>query len=368
MYEVSISTNPIQSLLYKGATTTVLGHKEAWFDGKNHNEVGYRSDDPVAMKLQMDRAILRGVHGWNVDWYGNGSLFIDKVTKMYRDECELRKTFKICLTFDDGMFRNMPVGGDPTAYLIAQIKYVKAAYMNSSQYVRTKEGRFLAFEFSMEKHNVDWSKIVPMFPEIAFVHRNKSGFSKPGAGGFSWLDSANSSAQYLQDFISYAKTNYPNKISVASAWPKFDDRNAKWTMNRVVDGRNGQLWLDCFSVINKNYSATNQLEFLQIVTENDYEEQTNCENGIDNGITLVTKRDGSTVAVSCGAGNTQTVDSFEVWVNDVFKWLSSGMDLSKEINVAGTYTVRFREVSKAGILSKWSDPVVLTARNVLEWL
>ena len=67
---------------------------------------------------------------------------------------------------------------------------------------------------------------------------------------------------------------------------RFNDKLALWGANRIMDQQCGQTWLQTFSKINGIYSSGNQLNALQLVTWNDYEEGTEIESGIDNCVSV----------------------------------------------------------------------------------
>src|SRR5207248_8672843 len=76
-------------------------------------------------------------------------------------------------------------------------------------------------------------------------------------------------------------TLFPYTTLFRSATYKgFNDTLADWSSNRTINQNCGQTWLSTFSEIGKYYSKATQLESLQLVTWNDYEEATEIESGI----------------------------------------------------------------------------------------
>jgi hypothetical protein len=250
-----MSPLPIQTQLYDGATTTCLGHWLTWFDRKTHRDVGYLSNDPATIKAQVTQMRTGGLKGAIPDWYGPLNSFVNGATMLGMAELQ-NQGLGIALTIDNGAMKDKPATVTPTDYLIYLLHYVADNYWKSPAYIKTRTGKFLVLEFGMEAQvpAIDWNKVVAAFPDMALLHRNRSGFTKPGAGAFAWLDSAVSSAGYLDDFYKYQELNFPTKIGMGSAWAYFDDRAAPWTKNRVVDGRNGQLWLDTLATTARHFS------------------------------------------------------------------------------------------------------------------
>ena len=93
---------------------------------------------------------------------------------------------------------------------------------------------------------------------------------------------------------------------------------AAWSMNRIINQNCGSTWINTFKEIGNYYSQTNQLESLQLVTWNDYEEGTEIETGIDNCMTVSQpKVQGSTLSWSTVASSSlasvDTIDHFTVY-------------------------------------------------------
>jgi hypothetical protein len=370
---VEISKLSLRSMLYPGATTKIRAHFMGWFGDNGHVNPGYKSNDPGRVSLQVTDMKASGIDSAILDWYGQFNPTINGTGLLLKAECERRKDFDIVLCYDNGLLKAKPANLSDTDYLIQQIKYSKATYMSSPQYGRVKDGRLLALEFGLS--SVDWARIVALFPEIAFLHRNSdtdavnnSGFNKPGAGAFSWCDAGTSSAQYLSDFLTTA-LKFPGKVVMPSIWKGFDDRLANWSKNRVVDGRDGQLYLDTFAAINKKYDVDHQLDELQVVTWNDYDEQTALEAGVPNGVVLQAQESAGIASVTVASGNAATIDHFEVSVNGSMFVPIGGqsLDLRSKYMVPGSYEVVFKAVGKARVVNAVSPSVIATAKTVLQW-
>jgi hypothetical protein len=370
---VEISKLPIRSMLYPGATTKIRAHFLGWFGDNGHVNPGYKSNDPARVMLQVTDMKASGIDSAILDWYGEFNSTVNGTGLLLKAECERRKDFDLVLCFDSGLLNYKPMSISATDYLIQEIKYAKKVYMSSPQYGKVKDGRFLALEFGLS--SVDWTRIVALFPEIAFLHRNSdtdavntSGFNKPGAGAFSWCDATTSSAQYLSDFLT-AAVKYPNKITMASVWKGFNDTLAGWSKNRIADGRNGQLYLDTFAAINKMYDADHQLEELQVVTWNDYDEQTALEAGVPNGVVLESQQSSGVAWVNVVSGNAATIDHFEVSVNGspFAPIVGQRINLAATYTTVGPYEVVFKAVGKSRVVNALSLPVTATAKLVLQW-
>ncbi len=122
---------------------------------------------------------------------------------------------------------------------------------------------------------------------------------------------------YLGSFYSSA-ISHSTEHTFASTKKGFNDSMASWGMNRIINQNCGSTWINTFKEIGNYYSQTNQLESLQLVTWNDYEEGTEIETGIDNCMTVSQpKVQGSTLSWSTVASEStaslDTIDHFTVY-------------------------------------------------------
>jgi hypothetical protein len=106
---------------------------------------------------------------------------------------------------------------------------------------------------------------------------------------------------FLPYFYGQAAT-HAGAITWGSAYKGFDDAVVNgWGGGRRYAGQQcGKTWLDTLALPGKTYSAQKQLDGIQLVTWDDYEEGTELETGIDNHVAVA-------AGVSGGATLTWTV-------------------------------------------------------------
>jgi PKD repeat protein len=366
----NVSKVPITTLLYSGANTKIYAHYMPWFGSSSHMNVGYRSDDGVQVKKQVEDMISRGIQGAIVDWYGPAATLPDTSTKLVMKEAEAHAGFTFAVAEDAGALVTAAEqnGCDATGQLIADINYINSTFTASPAYLKVN-GKTPIFMFGVTAWYVDWTRVQPALPSnTVLIFRGGEGLSLSSSGGaFQWLD-INSSDPFdeqiaAQDAFYSAASQKPSLITLGSAYKGFNDTPAEWGTNRVVDQHCGQTWLDTFAAIGRHYSASNQLPALQIVTWNDYEEGTAIEPGIDNCVYLVPSISGDALNWSVN-GNEATIDHYTVFSS------SDGQNLTKLADVAaGTHTLdvsRFKltstsfyvkAVGKASIRNVMSAPV-----------
>src|SRR5207302_5200 len=139
---------------------------------------------------------------------------------------------------------------------------------------------------------LNWALIQSSVPgNPMFVFRQAGGFTHSStSGSYSWvnlnLSNPNDWAQsYLDNFYSTG-LQYPAEHTFGAGFKGFNDTLAAWGQNRIMNQQCGQVWLNTWNEAGKYYNAGNQLESLQFVTWNDYEEGSEMETGVDNCVSI----------------------------------------------------------------------------------
>ena len=118
----------------------------------------------------------------------------------------------------------------------------------------------------------------------------------------------------------------------------------------------------------KYYSQATQLESLQLVTWNDYEEATEIETGIDNCVSVSASISGNVVSWTV-LGNENTIDHYTPFISidgehlmplsDVPAGVHS-MDISSYHFASGSYSVYIKAMGKPSIKNQVSNKVTYT--------
>ncbi|HWR16666.1 MAG TPA: endo-1,3-alpha-glucanase family glycosylhydrolase [Terriglobales bacterium] len=364
----NVSKVDIRTLLYPGSTTAIYAHFMPWFGKANHADVGYSTANPNQAAKTVDDMMSRGIQGVIVDWYGRNRTHEDQSTIAIFQEAQ-KRGFKFAIMEDAGALK----ADNKTGELIADLIYANQKFQQSSNYMRIN-GRPVVFFFGVEALPIDWDAVRNQVPgNPLFVFQNSVMFAKSYAdGAFSWVGSfgnANDWGQaYLSNFYKTAK-NSP-KRAVGSVKKGFDDRLAGWGQNRVINQRCGTTWLETFAEVNRNFHAGQQLETLQIVTWNDYEEGTAIEMGIDNCVSVSGSASGDTLSWNI-SGDQKTIHHFTVFISQDGKNLMSlgafssdtrSVDMRKFDMASGAYTVYVKAVGKPSMLNKMSGPIGYTSK------
>jgi len=279
-----VAENPVQD-------PTVLAVYLPWFGDRQHIKVGYRSDDPEVQRKQIARARDMGVQGFVVDWYGDRRPFLDHSYALLQRVAS-QNHFKVAIMYDETEDDN----GQATDEALAAMTEAYAAYLRPGAPGRDAyleyNGRPVIFIFPKRGHT-DWNRVrafvngwasPPLLiykemppPQMAGAFDGYYPWVHPGSKGWA-PNGENWGKDYLESFYQRMK-GQPDKITVGTVWPGFDDSKASWSLNRRIDDRCGKTWDDTMQLFH-SYNQIRPMPFLLIATWNDYEEGTAIEPGV----------------------------------------------------------------------------------------
>jgi hypothetical protein len=273
----------------------ILAAYQPWFGEKNHANVGYSSNDPVALQKQITEAKNLGIVGFVVNWYGPGKNFEDGNYALLQN-LAAKNDFKTAIQYDEAV--DSP--GSTTDAVVNDLRYAYDRYIgpqggpSREAYLRYN-GRPLIFIFP-KNSGTDWKQVRqaveswpdedrPLLVTQAYGGNHADAFDGfyawVGPGSEGWArDGSNWGGRYLENFYQTMTSKYPDKIAVGAAWPGFDDSHAPWSQNRHISPRCGKTFEDTLRMFRAYYSDSRPLPFLMIDTWNDYEEGTAIEKGL----------------------------------------------------------------------------------------
>jgi hypothetical protein len=373
-----VSKLPLRNLLYSGATTKIYVHVQPWWGDPAHISIGYDSADPAQVHRQITDMISRGIDGIIVDWYGvicpNAGQCNHENAAMIAllQEAEMHPGFEVAVGQDLGDL-NKERKSKRMDDLIWDLNYVHDHFEQSPSYMR-RNGRPVITFFGIETSGINWSTVRKRVQgSPLFLFENSSGFSDPQSNGsFAWMHPTHSGLDTglsnLDLFYKVALSK-SSEVAIGAAYKGFNDSLASWGQHLKVNQQCGQTWLAGFTEAGKYYSPDNQLENLQIVTWNDYEEGSEIETGIDNCITVVPSLNGQILTWNVTGGAENTLDHYVVFISSdgvnlmPLAEITPGddvLDLSTYGFDAGQYTVFVEAVGQPSILNHISAPVQVT--------
>jgi len=344
----------------------------AWFGQSNHMDVGYTSSDPNQVSRQVSDALSRGISGFIEDWYGQNNTMPNNTAFVLKAEAESRNgAFQFAIMEDGGALNqcNAISGCDLTAQMIIDLTYAYNNFETSPAYLKIN-GRPAVFFFDPDRYGtLDWARVVANIPgNPLLIFQNSGGFThSQSSGSISWVminknDPNDWSQSYLDNFYA-AGVTHPQGHAFGATYKGFNDTFADWTENRIVNQHCGQTWISTFSEIGKYYSQTTQLESLQLVTWNDYEEATEIESGIDNCVALSASVSGNQLAWTI-SGTESTIDHYTPFISTDGEHLMAltdvpagvhSLDLSSYHFTSGSYSVYVKAVGKPSIKNQMSN-------------
>ncbi|MGE5206016.1 MAG: hypothetical protein ACM3PW_10400 [Chlamydiota bacterium] len=367
----NVSKVDIHSLLYPGADTRIYAHLVPWFGGSNHMNVGYSSTDPAQVHRQVVDMISRGLDGVIIDWYGPGTAE-DTATRLIMAEAEKHSGFTFAVMVDKGAIAHAGCGScSAQQALIDELNYIARTYYSSPAYMRW-QSRPMVTNFDLDLHySIDWNAVRSAVQgNPAFIFQHAGGFTHAQtSGSYSWVILASDyGMSYLSNFYN-ASFGHPSADAYGAAYKGFNDSLAAWGSGRVMSQQCGQTWLQTFHKINSMYSSSRQLDALQLVTWNDYEEGTELETGIDNCLSISASLAGGALKWSV-RGNENTVDHYTVFVSTDGQHLAEltragagnhSINLASYSLPEGNYTLYVQAVGKPVFRNHMSEAIKYTA-------
>jgi hypothetical protein len=356
-----VSKVSLDTLVPAGYPTALFAETQTWFchlssnerDGGglvqaaqcgSHIDVGYNSDDPAHVRLQVADMQSRGISGVVMDWSGkdtptpNYPTTLNPPTDQARGSTEICSnaiyaymneiesltpgSFSFAVQEDEGITNchNGWAGGcacwtpysttcDVTSQVISDLNYIATSWATSPAYLQLGGGPAVFFfapdnsacpdPKSSNCQTIDWAAVRSFTPaNLRWIFEGKGGFTHAdSAGAFAWLQpelypagDTTYGAGYLDDFDGYVTNSGTQLQVVDSVFKGFDDgvTNA-WTYapdagnTRYINQRCGQTWLDTFAIHAQHFDGSGlpDLGALEVVTWDDYEEATEIESGID---------------------------------------------------------------------------------------
>jgi len=279
--------------------------------------VGYSSTDPAQIHRQIQDLISRGIDGVIIDWYGPNNS-IDQATQLVMAEAETHPGFTFAIMVDQGAIEwDSCSECSPQQALISPLQYIEQTYFPSRAYM-TLQGKPMVTNFNIDQsYSINWPEVSQaLSTQPAFLFQNNDGFTHVlSEGSYSWVMPTTSDygMSYLTGFYD---TGMPleGEETIGASYKGFNDTLASWGSNRIMGQQCGQTWLQTFSKINALYDTGNQLEALQLVTWNDYEEATEIESGIDDCISISASISGTSLQWNA-AGDDSTIDHFVPYIS-----------------------------------------------------
>jgi hypothetical protein len=370
----NVSKENVHSLLYSGHTAKIYAHIVAWFGTGSHQSVGYDNNTTAQATTMVADMKSRGIDGVIHDWYGS-STNSEQVASKVITAANAAGNFQYATMIDVGAFSCVTAVGC-AGQLIEHLQALSAARFLNPAYMKVNS-RPMVFFFSLPSPGIDWATVYANADVQTinpyFILENEGAFTNADAhGAYSWVtntfaDPDGWGETYLQSFYTKAKQN-PSKFAFGSVKPGFDDTEASWGQNRILQQDCGDTWLQTWNLINTNYSTSTQLYGVQLVTWDDYEEGSSLETGIDNCVAFTAFSGTGTTLNWTISGAENTLARFEVFSSTDGSNLMKLADVAASArsfglasyNLSGTRQFYVKAIGKPMFRNKVSSAVTLT--------
>jgi Chaperone of endosialidase len=264
----------IREYLYPGATTRIIAHTMVWFDGYTHpvqkdRDPGYRSNNAEQVRAQCEQLKACQVDILMYNWYGPNNAFLNESTHNYFNVSPLGHMINI----DGGGFHSRDE-------LFSHMRYVRSNFLTHPNYERWRD-KYIVTLFAKSGNDPEWFRALEQEnPDCVFAYNSTSW----GTSQYEWIDP---NLEGGVDWFCRTFGDRSDGLFIPAFFPGFNDDNGQgqsvWSPLEPARiwppgiGANQQTYEACFAAINQQYSTSHQLEYVQAITVNDYEEGSECE-------------------------------------------------------------------------------------------
>ncbi len=264
----------IREYLYPGATTRIIAHTMVWFDGYTHpvqkdRDPGYRSNNAEQVRIQCEQLKACQVDILMYNWYGPGNAFLNESTHNYFTVSPLGHMINI----DGGGFHSRDE-------LLSHMRYLRSNFLTHPNYEKWRD-KYIVTLFAKSGNDPEWFRALEQEnPDCVFAYNSTNW----GISQYEWIDP---NLEGGVDWFCRTFGDRSDGLFIPAFFPGFNDDNGQgqsvWSPLEPARiwppgiGANQQTYEACFAAINQQYSTSHQLEYVQAITVNDYEEGSECE-------------------------------------------------------------------------------------------
>jgi Chaperone of endosialidase len=264
----------IREYLYPGATTRIIAHTMVWFDGYTHpvqkdRDPGYRSNNAEQVRAQCEQLKACQVDILMYNWYGPNNAFLNESTHNYFNVSPLGHMINI----DGGGFHSRDE-------LLSHMRYVRSNFLTHPNYEKWRD-KYIVTLFAKSGNDPEWFRALEQEnPDCVFAYNSTNW----GISQYEWIDP---NLEGGVDWFCRTFGDRSDGLFIPAFFPGFNDDNGQgqsvWSPLEPARiwppgiGANQQTYEACFAAINQQFSTSHQLEYVQAITVNDYEEGSECE-------------------------------------------------------------------------------------------
>lgn len=326
---MNISKVSMHTLMPKAWTGKIINYLQAWWGFGNHPNIGFSNTNAADVARIMDDSASRGFDVVCPDWYGiNFAGGNDLVVDLIAQNCaRTKQTF--CLMIDEQYLKsNGYVAATYQQGLVSAINHFAGKYFTHPQYekVGTRPLLLLWGISALVGANIDWVVLKTQIQgNPLLIQYQAGGFNVPASdGALSWVDTnadttiAPGGQSYLTNSMFPAFAAHQDKICISSVCAGFNGtltKSASWSDGKFLDRRNGQTWLDWWKVNSDFVVSGKRLDYVAVVTWDDFQEGTTIQGGIRNDIAFTSVTIAANKLSWAVTGNENTVSYYNIYMS-----------------------------------------------------
>ena len=203
------------------------------------------------------------------NWYGPNNAFLNESTHTYFNVSPLGHMINI----DGGGFHSRDE-------LLSHMRYVRSNFLTHPNYEKWRD-KYIVTLFAKSGNDPGWFRALKQEnPDCVFAYNSTNW----GTSQYQWID------ENLEEGVDWFCRTFGDRsdgLFIPAFFPGFNDDNGQgqsvWSPLEPARiwppgiGPNQQTYEACFAAINQQYSSSHQLEYVQAITVNDFEEGSECE-------------------------------------------------------------------------------------------
>ena len=318
-----VSKVDVHSLIPSRPDLRWFAHATPWFGSASHINIGLTNNTTGYVAAMIEDMKRRGFNGVVIDWYGQ-SHSTDGVTQKIKSYLAgiPGNTFRYIVMVDKGV-----QGGTSTNNLVTQIQYCQSQYFSDTNYEHEPlaNGKPILMFFGV-RSALGASAMSDLKTQtggnMVWVEQGAGYLSETWEDEcFEWTEQFNSGVNTSDPFNlagvtrDYSAIRSSGKKAFGAMCGNFNGtltKSVSWSMGKYLPSSNGLCVVQRAATINA--SIPPNMTRMQWTTWSDWEEGTQIESGIENGVALAAQVNTNHILTWTNtAGDERTIDHYELY-------------------------------------------------------
>ncbi len=377
-----VSKTDVHTLIPSRPDLRWFAHATPWFGPNNHIQIGLNNDSDAYVAAMITDMKNRGFNGVVINWYGKGHITDNVAGRVKKYLAGLtNNTFSYILMLDKGT-----LGGLSISNLEFQIHYCQTNYFSdaSYEYEPVHTGKPILMFFGV-RSVVGATGMSTMKSDLGgnmvWIEQGTSYLGESWEDeSFQWADPYDHGVNPADPFNLGAVTSQfttirnARKLAFAAMCSQFNGtltKSTNWSMGKYLPGSNGLCLVQRAAAINS--AMITNFTRMQWVTWSDWEEGTQIETGIENGVAINPHLNGSVLSWTITSGEPQAIGHYEIYASTngtTAALLASVPSSVSQTNLAqigldpATYSIYVDAIGLPCVRDHMSPPISFTASQL----